>query len=95
MLSKEGILEPVGIPNFPIPSQLIPASSGWNLGIQWPCLDVQDSGTEVLHANLAQADRFFMPSLEVVNGTDLTPQDFPLLFVPVSMKLFVTYGLFS
>jgi len=82
LLSKEGILEPVGIPNFPIPSQLIPASSGWNLGIQWPCLDVQDSGTEVLHANLAQADRFFMPSLEVVNGTDLTTQDFPLLFVP-------------
>ena len=82
LLSKEGILEPAGIPNFPIPSQMIPASGGRNTGIQWPCLDVQDAGGKVLYANSDDSSRFSMQTLEIVDGTNLTTKDYPLLFVP-------------
>ncbi len=82
LLSKEGILEPAGIPNFPIPSQMIPASGGRNTGIQWPCLDVQDAGVKVLYTDIDDSNRFSMQSLEIVDGTDLTTKDYPFLFVP-------------
>ena len=82
LLSKEGILEPVGMPNFPIPSQMIPSKGGRNLGIQWPCFDVQDEGVEILYADASDSPRFSLFALELVEVADCTNEEFPLLFVP-------------
>ena len=82
LLSKKGVLQPLTLPNFPLPSQLLPATGGQNAGIQWPCTTPDDEGSPVLYAEgFPNGKARFIP-LEMREAPAMTTADFPLLFLP-------------
>ena len=82
LLSKKSVLEPVLMPNFPIPSQLLPSTGGLNDGIQWPCFTLEDKGSPVLYMESFPIGKARLIPLEMNNAVQLmTTNDFPLLFL--------------
>jgi predicted molibdopterin-dependent oxidoreductase YjgC len=82
LLSRKGLLEPLLLPNFPLPSQLHPTAGGQNAGIQWPCTTPEDGGSPVLYAEgFPRGKARFIP-LEMREAPAMATADFPLLFLP-------------
>jgi predicted molibdopterin-dependent oxidoreductase YjgC len=82
LLSKRGLLVPVILPSFPLPSQLHPAMGGQNAGIQWPCTTSEDEGTSVLYTETFPTGKAKFTPLDIVEAPVMTTADFPLLFLP-------------
>jgi formate dehydrogenase alpha subunit len=82
LLSKKGVLEPVLMPNFPLPSQLHSSTGGQNEGIQWPCLTSEDVGSSVLYTEGFPIGKARLIPLEMKEVPSMTTADFPLLFLP-------------
>jgi formate dehydrogenase alpha subunit len=82
LLSKTGLLQPLTLPNYPLPSQLYPATGGQNEGIQWPCTTPEDDGSPVLYADGFPKGRAKFIPVEMRDVPTMTTTDFPLLFLP-------------
>ena len=81
LLSKEGLLVPVLMPSFPLPSQLHPSTGGQNAGIQWPCTTSEDEGTPVLYTEDFPIGKARFIPLEMSEVPAMTTNDFPFLFL--------------
>jgi len=81
LLSKEGLLVPVLLPNYPLPSQLHPSTGGQNAGIQWPCTTQEDEGTTVLYTEDFQLGKAKLVPLGMNGIPTMTTGEFPLLFL--------------
>ena len=82
LLSKKGVLVPLLMPNFPLPSQLHPSTGGHNAGIQWPCTTPEDEGNSVLYAEGFPGGKARFIPLEMGEAPTMTTADFPFLFLP-------------
>ncbi|MDA0988143.1 MAG: molybdopterin-dependent oxidoreductase [Chloroflexi bacterium] len=82
LLSKKGLLVPLLMPNFPLPSQLHPSTGGQNAGIQWPCTTPEDEGNSVLYAEGFPSGKARFIPLEMGEAPTMTTADFPFLFLP-------------
>ena len=83
LLAKESMLQPVAMPAFPLPSQLLPATGGQNAGVQWPCESANDDGTPILYGDQFIAGKANFIPLEIREAPAMpTTDDFPLLLVP-------------
>jgi formate dehydrogenase alpha subunit len=83
LLSKKGVLVPLLMPNFPLPSQLHPSTGGQNAGIQWPCTTSEDEGNSVLYAEGFQSGKGrLIPLLALEEAPIMTTANFPFLFLP-------------
>ena len=83
LLARETVLQPVTMPGYPLPSQLLPASGGQNAGVQWPCESADDDGTPVLYREQFLAGKAHFIPLEMREAPALpTTDDFPLLLLP-------------
>ena len=83
LLAKEGVFQPVAMPAYPLPSQLLPATGGQNAGVQWPCGSADDDGTPVLYRDEFPMGRARFIPLELRDApAPPTTDDFPLLMLP-------------
>jgi len=82
LLSKESVLQPLILPNIPLPSQLHPSTGGRNRGIQWPYDIQRDEGTAVLYSNGFPAGRARFIPLGIMEAPSMTTDEFPFVFSP-------------
>ena len=83
LLARESVLQPVSMPSYPLPSQLLPATGGQNAGVQWPCASADDDGTPILYGDQFVAGKAHFIPLEIREAPAMpTTDDFPLLLLP-------------
>ena len=73
---------PIGIGDSPLPSQMLPASSGTNNGIQWP-LDLKNNdGTEILHEGGFKDSKAAFSAMVMQDNPSLSNKEYPFIFLP-------------
>ncbi|MCH2525103.1 MAG: molybdopterin-dependent oxidoreductase [Dehalococcoidia bacterium] len=73
---------PIGIGASPLPSQMLPASSGTNNGIQWP-LDLKNNdGTEILHEGGFKDSKAAFSAMVMQDNPSLSNKEYPFIFLP-------------
>ena len=82
LLSRESVLQPAGMPENPLPSQLYPTEGGQNFGVQWPSASPDDPGVSILYAQGSQAKKHKLLPMEIKDVPAMTTPDYPLLFLP-------------
>ena len=82
LLSRESVLQPAGMPSYPIPSQLLPTEGGQNFGVQWPSASPDDPGVDILYAQGAHDRRHKLLPMELKDEPAMTTPDYPFLFLP-------------
>ena len=85
MVAKQEVDQLILVPSFPLPSQLQPSNGGRNFGVQWPCVSLDDVGTQSLYTEgFPNGSARFIP-LEMNLEDDIelpTTDEYPLLLVP-------------
>jgi predicted molibdopterin-dependent oxidoreductase YjgC len=82
LLSRESVLQPAGMPDNPLPSQLYPTEGGQNFGVQWPSASPDDPGVSILYAQDSHARKHKLLPMEIKGVPAMTTPDYPLLFLP-------------
>ncbi len=85
MVAQQEVDQLILVPSFPLPSQLQPSNGGRNFGVQWPCVSLDDVGTQSLYTEgFPNGSARFIP-LEMNLEDDIelpTTDEYPLLLVP-------------